>query len=624
MVNKKVTKKKVTTKKKETKKIVKKAVLKHLQKDVGKMGFVILALVSVMLSQGFSIWTNSLVKTATIYKATSITMYQSGWSSTGQIFRVTVFPTTTTNKNIICYSSNKAVATVQTVNGTAPACNVTRVGLGTATITAKTTDGSNLSIAKTVSYTLKATGISMAYYNNGTNGLKRYKVIVTPATALNHNVSCTSSNTAIATVKAVNGLVDANDKITRYSLCEVTPIKNGTVTITTKTTDGTYLSKSLTVVINTKATGVSLIYGGRGRNYSIIYDAAISPTTAIIKNVNCTSSNTAIATTIGSGTSRCEIVPLKAGSIIFTAKTTDGTNLLATRTLSFSTKATSISLTDEMNLDNGAKSYRALVGPTNLLNKSVVCTSSNTAIATVKTVNWEGGGTEKGDLYGTYSRCIVTPIKNGTVTITAKTTEGSNLYASKTVTFAIKATSIVIGNYGWDSTGAQVYRIAVNPITTINKSITCTSSNTAVAKVVVSSSATIGGTCTVTPIGAGTVTITAKTADGTNLAAYKTLTYTAKATGITMTDYSTTATGGKVYKVVVTPTTAINQKITCISSNPAIASVTTANFLTDVTQTAKFGTCTVTPIKNGTVTITAKTLDGSLKSVSKTYTVTGK
>ena len=192
----------------------------------------------------------------------------------------TVKPTNTSNQNISWSSSDKSIATVD-ANG-----KVTAKGVGTATITAKTNDGSNLSatckvtvISLVKSITLNATSITL--YRNDTYALK---ATVTPSDAIDKSVTWSSSNTNIATV-------DKNGKVTAKKL--------GTATITVKTNDGSNLSATCKVTVKPRLVtnlAISPKYVTMMKGETTNLTVTITPDNADNKKIKWTSDNESIAT----------------------------------------------------------------------------------------------------------------------------------------------------------------------------------------------------------------------------------------------------------------------------------------------------------------------------------------
>ena len=151
----------------------------------------------------------------------------------------TVLPELTTNKSLTWTSSNEAVATVD-VNGV-----VTAIALGEATITATTTDGTNLSatckvtVVPTLVVSIEVTPNSVEAEENSEVQLS---VNILPENATYKSVEWSSSNDAIASVNA-NGLVKIR--------------KEGNVVITATTTDGSNLSATCSINVYSGINGVN-------------------------------------------------------------------------------------------------------------------------------------------------------------------------------------------------------------------------------------------------------------------------------------------------------------------------------------------------------------------------------
>lgn len=159
------------------------------------------------------------------------------------------------------------------------------------------------------------------------------------------------------------------------------------------------------------------------------------------------------------------------------------------------TLATGISLNQaslSFNAPNQTAALIATITPSYLTNKKVTWTSSNTSVATVSDVG------------------IVTAIANGTATITATITDGTNLSASCEVTVSIHVPAIgVILNQSslqFDCIGETAYLEAiVLPEDAANKKVRWTSSNESVC--VVSNGMVVA-------VGMGTSVVIATTEDG--------------------------------------------------------------------------------------------------------------
>ncbi len=145
----------------------------------------------------------------------------------------TVIPEDVTDRTVSWTTSNENVATVDE-NGL-----VTAETLGTATITATTNDGSNLSASCNVTVLKRIVLAESIKLNVTTAGLNEGSTLQLTATVLpedcdNKTVLWSSDNPSVATI-------DSNGLVTTHSV--------GTATITAMTTDGSNLSTTCTVTL---------------------------------------------------------------------------------------------------------------------------------------------------------------------------------------------------------------------------------------------------------------------------------------------------------------------------------------------------------------------------------------
>ena len=471
----------------------------------------------------------------------------------------TVTPTSATNRKVSWKSSDESVATVSSTGV------VTAKSIGNANITATTTDGTNISATCKVSVVeTPATGISL---NKTAATLKANQTVsltatVTPSTATNKKVSWKSSDESVAAVSS-DGVVTA--------------FKVGTTNITATTTDGTNLSATCQVTVEaTLATGISL----NKKAVTLEVDdnetltVTVTPSDASNKKVNWKSSNTSVATVSSTG-----VVTAKAvGTANITATTTDGTSLSATCKVTVEpTLVTSLSLNKSVATlkTNETITLIANVFPTAAQNRTVTWSSSDTSVATVS------------------SEGVVTALKVGTATITATTTDGSNLTATCKVTVVeTPATGISLNKTTASLKANETVTLTatVTPSTTTNKSVIWTSSDETVATVK-------DGVVTAHKVDTANTIVT--TTDGSNLSATcKVTVVETLATGISLDKTTATLKASEIVTLTatVTPSTATNKNVTWSSSNETVATV-------------KDGV--VTAHKVGTATIIATTADGS-------------
>ena len=220
---------------------------------------------------------------------------------------------------------------------------------------------------------------------------------------------------------------------------------------------------------------------------------------------------------------------------------------------------------------------RVTILPELTTDKTVIWSTSDKSVATV-------------DANG-----LVTAIAVGETDITATTTDGSNLSATCKVTvIPTLATSITLDKTEISLEATQTAELTATVLTelTTDKSVIWLSSNNAIA--------TVDANGLVTAISVGEATITATTADGSNLSA------TCKVTVVPTLIISIEGTPTEVeaeegsevqLSVVVLPEEATNKEVAWSSSNESVATVDNNGL--------------VSIHKEGEATITATTTDGS-------------
>ncbi|ANY65532.1 hypothetical protein BBD42_02915 [Paenibacillus sp. BIHB 4019] len=319
--------------------------------------------------------------------------------------------------------------------------------------------------------------------------------------------------------------------------------------------------------------------------------AEILPSNATNKKVTWTSSDPSVATVDEDGV----VTPLTAGTVTITATTEDG-GQTATSTVTINeadvlvTGVTVNPATLVLTAGGAAGTVTAVVSPSNATNKKVTWTSSDPSVATVD----EDG--------------VITPLTAGTVTITGTTEDGGKT-ATSTVTINetdVLVTGVTVSPAAITLTAGGspgTVTAGVSPSNATNKKVTWTSSDPSVA--------TVDEDGVITPLRAGTVTITGTTEDGGKTAtSIVTVNATDVAvTGVTVSPAAITLTAGGSPGAVsagVLPGNATNKKVTWTSSDPSVATVDEDGV--------------VTPLRAGTVTITGTTEDGG-KTATSTVTV---
>ena len=480
---------------------------------------------------------------------------------------VTVAPEQADNKKLEWSSDNPNVATVDTAGV------VTAMGVGTAKITAKATDGSNVFASATVHVTpLKVSSLSLAneFTLVHTDSLK-LEVTVAPEQADNQKLEWSSDNPDVATVDTA-GVVKA--------------VSVGTAKITAKTTDGSNLSASTTVhVTPLKVSSLSL-----ADEFTLVHtdslklEVTVSPEQADNKKLVWSSDNPDVATVDTAGV----VTAVSVGTAKITAKATDGSDVSASTTVHVTPlKVSSLSLANEFTLvHTDSLKLKVTVSPEQADNQKLVWSSDNPDVATVDTAG------------------VVTAVSVGTAKITAKTTDGSDISATTTVHVTpLKVSSLSLANeFTLVHTDSLKLEVTIAPEQADNKKLVWSSDNPDVAAV-----DTVG---VVKAMSVGTATITVKTTDGSNVSVSTTVHVTPlKVSSLSLAnEFKLVHTDSLKLEVTVAPEQADNQKLEWSSDNPDVATVDTAGV--------------VKAVSVGTAKITAKTTDGSNLSASTTVHVT--
>lgn len=292
---------------------------------------------------------------------------------------------------------------------------------------------------------------------------------------------------------------------TEPSTTEPSTTKNNTEPSTTKpnpsSTTPTVTSSTPSPSTHVAVSGVALDKKVATVNVGkkVTVKATVTPANADNKTLAWTSSNTKIAT-VSNGV----VKGVKAGRVIITAKTTDGSNISATCTVTVKQPVTRISLSKKATMYTGKKlTLKAKVNPANASNKALTWKSSNAKVAKVS------------------SKGIVTGVKAGTVKITATAKDGSRKSATCTVTvrqsvskITLSKTNVVLPKKG----SSYNVRVTVAPKNAYNKNVTVKSANTKVVKV---SASTVksGKTVKITAVKKGTTKVAFTAKDGSKKSA---------------------------------------------------------------------------------------------------------
>ena len=289
-----------------------------------------------------------------------------------------------------------------------------------------------------------------------------------------------------------------------------------------------------------------------------------------------TSNNTSVASVKAAGGL---VTANKAGTATITATTFNGKTVKCTITVKNAPSSISLNKTS-LTLGVGETYDLNSSLPSGTASHSVVYTSNNTSVASVKS----GGG-------------LVTANKVGTATVTATTFNGKTVKCTITVknappSISLNKTSLTLGV-------GETYDLNSSlPSGTASHSVVYTSNNTSVASVKAA-----GGLVTANK--AGTATITATTFNGKTVKC--TITVKNAPSKISLNKTSLTLGVGETYDLNSSlPSGTASHSVVYTSNNTSVASVKAAGGL-------------VTAKKTGTATITATTFNG--KTVKCTITV---
>lgn len=256
-----------------------------------------------------------------------------------------------------------------------------------------------------------------------------------------------------------------------------------------------WTSVELPVVLAVKATGLSISPAAVSANVGTKTElkAVLTPENATQPTLMWTSSDLDVATVDQNG----NVSLVGNGSCIITAATIDGSALSATATVTAFTRATGVAISPAEITETVGSTVQlaAELAPATVSNRTVKWTSTDPAVATVSN---DG---------------LVTLTGKGSCKITASTLDGSALTATCAINAVIKADGITLSDTEVTNVeGATVQLTAtVSPADVSNATVVWTTSDPAVA--------TVDENGLVTLVAEGTCTITATTADGTDLTA---------------------------------------------------------------------------------------------------------
>lgn len=455
-----------------------------------------------------------------------------------------VTPDYATNRKLEWDSSNKSVATVDE-NGV-----VTRVGPGTTTITATSTDGSNKSGSCRVTVEEAPSALDLTPASATLNldqGPTSIQLNATPSGqgSVGATIEWTSSNKSVATV-------DQNGNVTALKVGNTTITATATFRVN-NTTKRLSKTCAITVVDNNSTLADKVTLDKEKHSMpadgTVTLRATVSPANAPVKTITWDSSNEDVATVDQNG----KVTAVGAGQTMITA-TAYGNRGEAVCIVTVTPKAESIRLSFAYDSNTpGTNRYtytfkttgndyikvKAILTPAppnpNPAADPIRWTSKDTSVATVST--------------GTGEQVSITPVTPGTTTITAvpmdpagkdraevipaeikvtvsgisiaKTEDGGTPQPITSLTLAEgrrqTVTALTFGSAGggscdWSSSDPSIVRVG----TKTGASTTLTGARPGSA-VITARSGTFSGTCTVTVGEDSAVAITASTPPGSPL-----------------------------------------------------------------------------------------------------------
>ena len=511
----------------------------------------------------------------------------------------TVSPSNATNKTVTwSITSGGSYATINSTTGL-----LTAVDNGTVTVRATATDGSSVYGSTTITISgqiIPVTSITVSGQGGATSittdgGTLQMVATVSPSNATNKTVTWSiTSGSSYATINSSTGLLTA--------------VNNGTVTVRATATDGSNVYGSTTITISGQVIPItSITVSGQGGATSITTDggtlqmvATVSPSNATNKTVTWSITSGSSYATINSTTGL--LTAVDNGTVTARATATDGSNVYGSTTITISGQVipvTSITVSGQggatsITTDGGTLQMAATVSPSNATNKTV--TWSITSGSSYATINSTTG--------------LLTAVDNGTVTVRATATDGSNVYGSTTITISnqttpvVFVTSITVSGQGGATSittdGGTLQMVAtVSPSNATNKTVTWSIING-------TGQATISSSGLVTAVSNGTVTARATTNDGSGV--YGQLVITIDNQLIPVTALVITTPGGSTSITTENGTLQLTAEATPDNATDKTVSWSISNGTGEATISS---TGLVTAVSKGTVTVEAATNDGS-------------
>lgn len=471
---------------------------------------------------------------------------------------VSIIPSTATNRKVTWTSSKPHIASVDESTGV-----ITAITEGSTVITVKTLNGGfTASCTVTVYSKVSVTGIALdrREYTVPVGEIQQLVAAVSPQNASEKGVVWSCDNKSVL----------AFDQRGRFK-----GLKAGTAILTATSVDGNFTDQcKITVTqpvtgVRITTTSVKLAVGkAKALEWTVFPDNATN------KKVEWKSSEPTVATVTQSGV----VTGVSDGVTVISATTVDG-GFTSTCNFTVYVPVTGVSIvhnaqdTTEFNIYKGNTFLlSADVKPANATNKAVSWVSGNSSIATVN---------EAGQ---------VTGVGQGVVNITCTTADGAHkATCTVNVIQPVESITLDVATVNLEVGKTKTIKAKISPSTATYQTLKWTSSNSKIASV--------DKDGVVKAVSAGTVTISAYSADGNAKTSCK-VNVIQPVTGIKLNRETGFVRIGDVgvLKATVYPTNATNQKVTWSTSDKTRATVSQDGAVTGISQ--------------GYVTITATTVNG--------------
>ncbi len=397
----------------------------------------------------------------------------------------TVLPDDASDTEVTWTSSDDKIAEVSSTG------EVTAKDIGHVTITATANGNTNLLDQSMIEVRNYVDGLSIIGKEEiavGSNA--QYKVTFNPSTGIDQNIVWTTSDASIATID--------NDGILHG-------IEQGTITLTAIATDRNIVSaeKEITVyqpIKEISITGPSTLTTGS----TMQLNADVIPSNVNINRIAWSSNDTSVATVDQNGV----ITAVGNGVVTITAMASDDSTVYATHEIEVTTLISSLEITEIDSVDVGSSiNYEVIILPSSASNKMLI---------------WS---VDEENLAGIDSNGRITGLAPGYLTVTATTTDGSNISATTELEVIQKVQAVSVDAPPVAYIG-DVFEpnVVIFPENASSHDVVWSSSNPDIIRIDEYSSeeefSDVENWFVATCVGEGTVRLTATATDGSGISGY--------------------------------------------------------------------------------------------------------